>query len=142
MLLACGGAPPRTMHQEEAQEEARPYVVALRFEDAGEDTDDTPHTRVLLVRIAPAGRRTVRELSIEPGACYHEHERGALIAARCWWGAQSARYLVERRGEALIALRGESSDEPREVVRLDLPRDARLQVLLPDAAASSSPASR
>lgn len=126
--------------EDEAADEPPPrYGVALRFEDAEESEDGTPRTRVSLVRITPEGERTVSELATEPGACFHQPVRGALIAARCWWAGEGARYEVRRAGDEIVALRAEVHEEtvagePIEVARLEVPRDAELDVLAPTAA--------
>jgi hypothetical protein len=136
-LTACGGAAPALRTEEPAEETPRPYVVALRLEEAAEAEDGTPETRVSLVRITPDGDRTIEALRTEPGACFLEPAAGALIAARCWWAGQSASYRVQREGDAVIALRSVSEESERvEVARLEIPGDAELQVLAPGQALS------
>lgn len=136
-LVACGGAATPVRGAEDARDEPPPrYGVALRFEDAAEDEHGTPHTRVSLVRIAPDGERTVSELATEVGACFHQSAPGALIAARCWWAGEGAAYQVRRAGDAIVALRAEvheetGAGEPAEVARLEIPREAELDVLAP-----------
>jgi hypothetical protein len=136
VLTGCGGAtvvPEAHAPEEEAPER---YGIALRFEEAEPDETDTPRTRALLVRITPDGRREATDLAVELGACLHEDAREALIAARCWWGGAGALYEVHRVEDAVVALRAELDEEsgtgePAEVGRVEVPRDARLDVLLP-----------
>jgi hypothetical protein len=132
-LGACGAASPGPATEPTAAPPPRPYAVALRLEEAGEDEQGTPHTRVSLVRISPDGVRTVETLRTEVGACYHQPRSGALLAARCWWAGFGAEYEVRRRGDAVVALRAEVEEigpgEPAEVARLEVPAGAELQVV-------------
>jgi hypothetical protein len=133
LISACGAsAPPPEVAEEELPIE-EPYVVALRLEDAGEE-GDTPHTRVVLVRISPEGDRELTELRTEMGACYERPEVGALIAAHCWWAGAGARYVVRRDRDAVVALRADEDEEAgsgelAEVARLPIPEDARVEVV-------------
>lgn len=129
LSAACGAATVTSPEEAPTEQEAR-YAIALRFQEASPSAGGDPRTRVSLVRISPEGERTVRELGTEAGACYLDPAPGALLSARCWWGEASARYVLERRGEAILALRGdESGAELREVLRLEVPEDAALDVL-------------
>lgn len=136
-LSACGGAPPPVETAEEEDGPPPTYAIALRLEDAGTDAQDTPHTAVSLVRIAPDGARTVADLREEIGACYHvEGGPDVLMTARCWWAGEGGRYVVRREGDAVIALRADVQEETgeaelTEVGRVDVPADAELQVLAP-----------
>lgn len=138
-LLGCGGA-AAVVRDEEARDEPPPrYGIALRFEGADAADGGAPRTRVSLVRIPPEGERTVRELAVEVGACFHEPAGEALIAARCWWAGEGARYEVRREGEVVVALRADvdaegSAGELAEVARLEVPEDAELDVLAPSGA--------
>ena len=141
LLSGCGAASPRASipgPEERAEDEPPPtYAIALRLEDAGAREDDTPRTRVMLVAIAPGGDRTVNELRVELGACWHDASRDALITARCWWAGAGAAYAVRREGGAVVARRRSadevSSDEApwEEAGRVEVPEDAVLQILLP-----------
>ena len=121
-LLGCGAAtPPPETPEDEAEGPPPSYAVALRFADAGADENETPQTRVLLVRIAPDG------------------ERVALILARCWWAGAGARYEVRREGDAVIARRAgvdemEGDQTLEEAARVEVPESARLEVLAPGGA--------
>lgn len=141
MLAACGATTPRTEEPgEPAGEEPPPtFAIALRLEDAGADENETPQTRVALVRIGPDGSREIAELRVEPGACWHETTPGSMISARCWWGGAGARYEVHRDGDAIIARRAEVDEETgdasfEEVGRVEVPSGAELNVLTPDSA--------
>ncbi|MEQ8455454.1 MAG: hypothetical protein RLO52_31415 [Sandaracinaceae bacterium] len=140
LLAGCGAAtPPAEEPEEEAEAPPSSYAIALRFADAGTDENETPHTRVLLVRIAPDGERVARDLGTETGACYHQDPADALIQARCWWAGAGARYEVRREGDAVIALRADVDEMTEdaaleETARVEVPRAARLQVLAPGAA--------
>ncbi|MBX3275665.1 MAG: hypothetical protein KF729_35725 [Sandaracinaceae bacterium] len=143
VLAGCGGAPTSAPlgDEDEAGGEAGPdtYAVALRLEEADPTEDESPRTRVALVRIAPGGERTLEELRVELGACWHEEQAAAdhaLVSARCWWAGAGARYLVTRQGDAVVAHRQEldelADDGPwEEAGRVALPEDAVLQVLAP-----------
>ncbi|HJL16865.1 MAG TPA: hypothetical protein RMH99_14470 [Sandaracinaceae bacterium LLY-WYZ-13_1] len=134
---ACGGAGTRPPERPAAEdEEPAAHAVALRFEDAGTDAQDMPHTGVRLVHIAPDGARTVVALSEETGACYHTEAVEALISARCWWAGEGARFIVRREGDAVVAHRAEVHEETgaRDLVeagRVEIPEDAPLQILAP-----------
>lgn len=140
-LLGCGAASPRASIPDEPAErdEDEPpptYAIALRLEDAGTREDDTPRTRVMLVAIAPGGDRTVNEVRVELGACWHDGSNDALITARCWWAGAGAVYAIRREGGAVVAHR-RSADEAsgerpwEEAGRVEIPEDAALQILLP-----------
>lgn len=136
---ACGGPAVAPRAADDADEEPIRYAIALRFEDGGVDAQtDTPHTRVLLVRIGPDGATEPHELSREPGVCQHETRRGALIAAQCWWAGAGARFTVVRRGERVVAERvaldeQAPSGEAREVGAVEVPEGAELDVVAPGA---------
>lgn len=135
VVAGCGAAPPPVETRAD-DDEPETYAVALRLEDAGTDENETPHTAVSLVRIAPGGERTVESLRDEIGACYNIEASGALVAARCWWAGEGARYVVRREGDAVIALRAQAHEETdegplEEIGRVEVPADAELQVLLP-----------
>ena len=140
-LLGCGAAtpPPETAEEEEAEGPPPSYAVALRFADAGADENETPQTRVMLVRIAPDGERVARDLGTEVGACYHQDAGDALILARCWWAGAGARYEVRREGDAVIARRAgvdemEGDQALVEAARVEVHENARLEVLAPGGA--------
>jgi len=135
-LTACGAA---VVHPAEPVEDNGPetYAIALRLEEAGADDADTPRTRVTLVEIEPDGARTLEELHVEVGACWHDtNVTDVLIAARCWWGGAGARYVVVRDGDAVIARRRELDEDTGDAAwveagRVSLPPGADLQVLAP-----------
>jgi hypothetical protein len=133
-LAACGAATTGSTVTTAEVAPPRPYAVALRLEEAEEDAEGTPHTRVSLVRITPEGVRTVETLATEVGACYHQPRPGALMAARCWWAGVGSDYEVRRSGDAIVATRTEVDEEtgagaPSEVARLEVPSDAEVQVV-------------
>lgn len=142
LLASCGGG---TLLTEEPRDrdEVEPtltYAVALRLEDAGEDENATPRTRVALVKIEPDGAREIAELRVELGACWHEPVPNAMIAARCWWGGAGARYEVRREGELIVAWRAGLDEETGEAIfeeagRIEVPSGATLRVLTPESAA-------
>ncbi|MGE0789978.1 MAG: hypothetical protein AB7S26_30165 [Sandaracinaceae bacterium] len=134
VATGCGGSPPPLEDASDQEGEPITYTIALRLEDAGEDAEGTPRTRVSLVRIAPDGNRTVVEGGEEPGPCYLVVEPDALTAARCWWAGAGSRYAVRRHGDALALERAtEDADgapgayEARGSVELE--DDARLELL-------------
>lgn len=137
-LIGCGGAPPPVEEPPTDAEQNETFAVALRLTEAGADADDTPHTRVSLVRIAPDGARHMEALHVETGACWHVGRSDAvLIAVRCWWAGAGAQYQVHRAGDSIIAER-RAVDEAthqagawEEVGRIELPDGAPLQVLTP-----------
>jgi len=137
-LAGCGGASPPAEAPVTA-EENETFAVAVRLTEAGTDEDDTPHTRVSLVRIAPDGARHMEALHVETGACWHVGSADSvLIAVRCWWAGAGAQYQITRAGDAIVAERrdvDEATDQAGawEVVgRVEIPEDAPLQVLTPD----------
>jgi hypothetical protein len=137
LAIACGSAPPIVAPVEEAADPPRlHHAIALRLEEGETDTNETPHTRVALVHIAPSGEREVHELGIEPGLCYHTELSDTLIAAECWWAGAGARFGLRRERSAVIALRVDvdeetGASEAREIVRVEIPRGAELDVLAP-----------
>lgn len=142
LWVGCGAATPLPEDPTDDEDEVQTYAVALRLEDAGATEDETPQTRVALVRIAPDGERTLEELHVEPGACWAEAgQGGVLLTARCWWAGAGARYEVRREGGEVVARR-QDVDEMTEnggwadVGRLEVPEDANLQVLAPGRHAS------
>ncbi len=135
LLAGCGAATPPPEDPSDQDDGPETFAVALRLEDAGATEDETPQTRVALVRIAPDGTRTLEELGVELGACWNDAGQGeVLIAARCWWAGAGARYEVVREGDAVIARR-QGVDEMTEgggwieVGRVEIPEGARVQVL-------------
>lgn len=132
---ACGAATVPVTEPSEPEAEPPPrYAVALRFEEGEPSPEGTPRTRVSLVRIAPGGERSVSELRVEDGACYHRDEPGVLIAGVCWWAGSGARYVIRREGESIIALRAEATGddtygELTELTRIDVPAEAALDLL-------------
>ena len=144
LTAGCGGAAPNPRGAEdEAESDAPPptYAIALRLEDGGTDEDDTPHTRVRLVRIAPDGERAVADLGEERAACYYREAPGALIAATCWWAGAGGTYELRREGGAVVAYRTPTDEDAgssaaAEAGRVDVPGDAVLQVLAPSGATS------
>lgn len=145
LCLGCGASGPGAQTAEDEDEGPPPtYAIALRLEDAGPDENETPRTRASLVRIAPDGTRTVAALGEELGACYHQPAPGALIAARCWWGGAGARYVVRRVDDRVVALRADEDEmagtaELEERGHVEVPEEARLEVLTPGGAAAPAP---
>lgn len=144
LSLGCGGATPSPRGAEdEAESDAPPptYAIALRLEDGGADEDDTPRTRVRLVRIAPDGERGVADLGEERAACYYREAPGALIAATCWWAGAGGTYEVRREDGAVVAYRTPTDEDtgssaPVEAGRLEVPEGALLQVLVASGAST------
>jgi len=137
-LVGCGGAAPPVEPPPTDAEENETFAVALRLAEAGPDAEDTPHTRVSLVRIAPDGARHMEALRVETGACWHVGSgEDVLIAVRCWWAGAGAQYAVHRTGDAIVAHRrdvDEATDQAgawEEIGRIEIPADAPLQVLTP-----------
>ncbi len=168
LVTGCGGAPPPVQAADDAEDEPTPpYVLAIRFEDAGfqgagveeagveeagveeagveggsEEVTAVPQTRVRLVAITPDGDRRVYDLGVEPGPCYLEPVADALLGARCWWPGQGARYRVERRGEHVVGSRAEEDADERpgpfeERGRVEIPAGARIDLLGSTAAVGS-----
>lgn len=131
LVLSLGGCGAALVPPEEAptDEPAPRYAIALRFQEAAASPEGDPRTRVSLVRISPDGERMVRELGTEAGACYLDAAPDVLLSARCWWGEARARYAVRRSGDAILALRADEGAELREVMRVEVPEDATLDVL-------------
>lgn len=147
LLASCGAASPRPGEpREEAERDDEPpptFAIALRLQDAGTDENETPRTRVMLVKIAPDGERTVAELHVETGACWHD-AGSALITARCWWAGSGAAYEVRREGEAVIARRRATEEDSEagpweESGRVEVPEDAVLQILAPGRSSAPLP---
>jgi hypothetical protein len=140
LAVGCGGAsvPPPEEPEEEEEEEGPIVAVTLRFEEAPSDeATDTPHTRVVLVQIAPDEGRSTAEVGTFAGVCQHiAPDVGAVLAARCWWAGFGARVTVLREGDDLVAY-GVRLDEhapasdPEEAARMTLPENARLDPILP-----------
>ncbi|MFK7987108.1 MAG: hypothetical protein AB8I08_13875 [Sandaracinaceae bacterium] len=140
ILSACGGQAPPPETPPPSNDDPVTYAVALRFEDAGTDGDETPHTAVSLVRIAPDGQRRVVSLREETGACFADVASGAMLAGRCWWAGFGARYEVRREADAVVAYRADQDEEAAdspfvEVGRFELDRDADVEVLTPGRSA-------
>ena len=56
------------------------------------------------------------------------------VAGVCWWGGVGAGYVVERSGDAIIAMRAEATEdgayaEAEELARVEVPEGAELDVL-------------
>lgn len=136
VLAACGGSTPPVTSPSSSADDPVTYAVALRFEDAGTDDDETPHTAVSLVRIAPDGQRRVVSLREETGACFADSATGAMLAGRCWWAGFGARYEVRREADAVVAYRADQDEEVPdsafvEVGRFELDANADVEVLTP-----------
>ena len=142
LASACGAATPPPEDPTDEDDGPVTYAIALRLEEAGPTDDETPQTRVALVRIAPDGERTLEELRVEQGACWAEAGQDpVLVTARCWWAGAGARYEVRREGDVVIARRQDLDEMAEdgawtEAGRLDVPVSARLQVLAPGHHAS------
>ncbi|MEZ4335492.1 MAG: hypothetical protein R3B82_02595 [Sandaracinaceae bacterium] len=111
LASACGAATPPPEDPTDEDDGPVTYAIALRLEEAGPTDDETPQTRVALVRIAPDGERTLEELRVEQGACWAEAGQDpVLVTARCWWAGAGARYEVRREGDVVIARRQDLDD--------------------------------
>jgi len=149
-LVGCGGAAPPVEPPPTDAEENETFAVALRLAEAGPDAEDTPHTRVSLVRIAPDGARHMEALRVETGACWHVGSgEDVLIAVRCWWAGAGAQYAVHRTGDAIVVpiARGafniapeeaacfrdvDPTEEPEEEPELDEPEEIYQERIIRD----------
>lgn len=137
LLAACGATPPVVAPPDDEPPERRArHAIALRLEEGETDENETPHTRVALVHIAPSGERQIHDLGTEPGLCYHATLADTLIAAECWWAGAGSRYGLRRTADAVVALRVDVDEETgpseaREIARVEIPRRAELDVLAP-----------
>ncbi|MGF1468423.1 MAG: hypothetical protein ACFCGT_20050 [Sandaracinaceae bacterium] len=136
LLVGCGAGAVAPRDPSDEEEEPPRYGLALRFTDGGE-TEEGPRTRVQLVAIEPDGATTTDDVGVERGACFHQPPpAGALLAGRCWWVEGAVVFLVLRDGDAVVAARApeESAGDPdafREVGRVEVPADARLEIVSP-----------
>lgn len=137
-LGGCGGTAAAPPVEEPEPEEGPTVAVALRFvEGPTDEATDTPHTRVLLVRIVPDEGRSTEEVGSFEGVCQHVAPTGgAVLAARCWWAGFGASIDVVREDDTLVARRVRLDErapaaEPEEAVRMALPENAVLDPIVP-----------
>lgn len=138
LLAGCGAGPGPATSDTAAPAPPPPRVaVALRFvQSMGPDPAVAPTTRVVLVRIVEhEGRRTF-DLGPFPGVCHNEvAPPPLLLRARCGWRDAAGTVSVRRVDSGLLVRRagalGPSFDGDRELVVVELPRDARLEPIGP-----------
>lgn len=138
-LAGCGGAAATgpTTPEEAVRREC---TAALRFEEPGaeeaaSESDAPPQTNASIVLICEDEETRRVAIGSEVGACFPiEPDRGSLLRARCWWGAQGAVIDVRHEGELLEVRRGAIDEttgaiELRTVTELPIPEDADVRAL-------------
>ncbi len=113
------------------------YVATFRLEDAGEDAEGTPRTRVLFVMHSATEPSVTEELGSEAGGCVERPaDERTLMRVSCWWGPSESHWAARRTPSGVALLRAEG---PRESlppvgeglaweVRVTLPLLSRAQV--------------
>ncbi len=113
------------------------YVATFRLEDAGEDAEGVPRTRVAWVMHSATQPSVNEALGDEAGGCV-ERPAGedALMRVSCWWGPSESHWAAQRTPSGVALLRAEG---PREslppvaegavwVLRVNLPLHSGSQV--------------
>ena len=113
------------------------YVATFRLEDAGEDADGVPRTRVAFVMHSATEPSVTEALGDEAGGCV-ERPAGedSLMRVSCWWGPSESHWAARRTPSGVALLRAEG---PRETLppvgegsawelRATLPLHSRAQV--------------
>lgn len=138
-LTAC--APRQSTLPDPAPVESEPappsYVATFRLEDAGEDAEGVPRTRVAFVMHSATEPSVTEVLGDEAGGCV-ERPAGeeALLRVSCWWGPSEAHWAAQRTPSGIALMRAEG---PREAlppvgeglaweVRVTLPLHSRAEV--------------
>ena len=90
------------------------YVATFRLEDAGEDAEGVPRTRVAFVMHSATEPSVTEVLGDEAGGCV-ERPAGdeALLRVSCWWGPSEAHWAAQRTPSGIALLRAEG---PREAL--------------------------
>lgn len=113
------------------------YVATFRLEDAGEDTEGTPRTRVLFVMHSATEPSLTEVLGSEAGGCVERPaDEHTLLRVSCWWGPSESHWAARRTPSGVTLFRAEG---PREglppvgeglawVQRATIPLHSRAQV--------------
>lgn len=90
------------------------YVATFRLEDAGEDAEGTPHTRVLFVMHSATEPSLTEVLGSEAGGCVERPaDEHTLMRVSCWWGPSESHWAARRTPSGVALLRAEG---PRETL--------------------------
>ena len=133
---ACGGASKPAPRAGDDTEEPPPrFAAALRMrEEAPDPEQDVPRTRIELVLHAREGPSRTTDVGVFEGVCAQKHGGGrVLLRVQCWWAGPRAEIVVLRRGDTLVVERGPPTGELQVVARVELPRDAVVEPILPAA---------
>jgi hypothetical protein len=90
------------------------YVATFRLQDAGEDAEGVPRTRVDFVMHSAGAPSVAEALGSEAGGCVERPARGGeLLRVDCWWGPDESHWVARRVPWGVALLRAEG---PREAL--------------------------
>lgn len=113
------------------------YVATFRLEDAGEDAEGVPRTRVAFVMHSATEPSVTEVLSDEAGGCVERPaDEGVLMRVSCWWGPSESHWAAQRTPSGVALLRAEGprdtlppvSDETAWEQRVTIPLHSQAQV--------------
>lgn len=109
------------------------YVATFRLQDAGDDAEGVPHTRVDFVMHSPGAPSRVEALGREAGGCVERPAReGELLRVGCWWGPSECQWVARRDATGLLLLRAEGPREALPAATDDSATwEARVHIALP-----------
>jgi hypothetical protein len=88
------------------------YVATFRLQDAGDDAQGVPRTRVDFIRHSAGARSVTEALGTEAGGCVERPAReGELLRVACWWGPDESHWVARRQAWGVALLRAEGPAE-------------------------------